>query len=58
MNTDLTTRIASNPTYLALKAKRSSFGWMLTVAMLIVYFGFILLELSTSRSWPSAWARA
>lgn len=43
MNTDLTTRIASNPTYLALKAKRSSFGWMLTVAMLIVYFGFILL---------------
>ncbi len=43
METDLTRRIAGNPKYQQLKAKRSSFGWALTVAMLVVYYGFILL---------------
>ena len=36
-------RIRSNPKYQELKAKRSRFGWMLTVLMLIVYYGFISL---------------
>ncbi|HWS05821.1 MAG TPA: DUF485 domain-containing protein, partial [Burkholderiaceae bacterium] len=26
-----------------LKAKRTSFGWWLTIGMLVVYYGFILL---------------
>ena len=43
MDTELVTRIANNPNYQALKAKRTNFGWRLTLAMMIVYYGFILL---------------
>ena len=43
MDASLAARIAADPNYQALKAKRSSFGWMLTVAMLIVHYGFIIL---------------
>jgi len=43
MEVDLAQRIASNPKYQELKAKRSGFGWLLTVLMLIVYYGFIML---------------
>jgi uncharacterized membrane protein (DUF485 family) len=43
MDTDLTARIASHPSYIELKAKRTAFGLWLTLAMLVVYYGFILL---------------
>ena len=43
MEDDLVQRIASHPKYQELKAKRSSFGWWLTLAMMLVYYGFILL---------------
>lgn len=43
MEDDLVQRIASNPKYQELKAKRSSYGWWLTLAMMVVYYGFILL---------------
>jgi uncharacterized membrane protein (DUF485 family) len=43
MQDDLVHRIASHPRYLELKARRSSFGWWLTAAMMVVYYGFILL---------------
>ncbi len=43
METDFASRIASLPQYRELKAKRSSFGWWLTLAMMIVYYGFIIL---------------
>ena len=43
METDLTLRIANDPRYQQLKARRTRFGWLLTLAMLIVYYGFILL---------------
>ena len=43
MDIDLVKRIAGNPKYQELKAKRSSFGWWLTLAMMVVYYGFILL---------------
>ena len=43
METDLTARIANDPRYKELKAKRTSFGMWLTLAMMAVYFGFILL---------------
>lgn len=43
MQDDLIQRVVSNPQYQELKAKRSSFGWTLTWAMMIVYYGFILL---------------
>ncbi len=41
MQDDLVARVVSNPKYQELKAKRSSFGWKLTWAMMIVYYGFI-----------------
>jgi uncharacterized membrane protein (DUF485 family) len=43
MDTDLTRRIAAHPKYQELKAKRTSLGWWLALAMMLVYYGFILL---------------
>ena len=43
MDADLTTRIVRDPKYQELKTKRSRFGWWLALAMMIVYYGFILL---------------
>ena len=36
-------RIQRNPRYQELKSKRNSFGWILAILMLIVYYGFISL---------------
>jgi len=42
MATDaITKQILANPKYHELKAKRNSFGWLLTALMLIVYYGYI-----------------
>lgn len=43
MEDDLVRKISTHPNYLELKAKRTSFGMWLTLAMLVVYYGFILL---------------
>mgnify|MGYP000359005161 CR=1 FL=1 len=43
MDAALATKIASHPKYQELKAKRTSFGWWLTLAMMVVYYGFNLL---------------
>ena len=43
MNDDLAAKIASHPKYQELRAKRTGFGWWLTLAMMVVYYGFILL---------------
>ena len=43
MELDLTSRIANDPKYQELKAKRTRFGWWLALAMMVVYYGFILL---------------
>ena len=43
MELDLATRIAAHPKYQELRAKRTRFGWWLTLAMMVVYYGFILL---------------
>lgn len=43
MQDDLVQRILKNPQYQELKAKRSRFGWWLTLAMMVVYYGFIML---------------
>ena len=34
-------RIEANPKYHELKRKRSSFGWLLTILMLLVYYGYV-----------------
>ena len=33
----------TNPKYLELRKKRSSFGWLLTLLMMVVYYGYIAL---------------
>jgi uncharacterized membrane protein (DUF485 family) len=43
MDDDLVRRIASHPAYQELKSKRATFGWWLTLAMMLAYYGFILL---------------
>ncbi|MEP7300944.1 MAG: DUF485 domain-containing protein [Caldimonas sp.] len=43
MDDNLVERIASHPKYQELNAKRTRFGWWLTLAMMVVYYGFILL---------------
>jgi len=43
MEDDLVRRIAAHPKYQELKAKRTSLGWWLTAAMMVVYYGFIML---------------
>lgn len=43
MDVTLTQRIANDPRYQELKSRRSRFGWWLTAAMMVVYYGFILL---------------
>ena len=35
--------MASDPKYRELKSKRTRFGWWLTLAMMVIYYGFILL---------------
>jgi uncharacterized membrane protein (DUF485 family) len=41
MQEDLVQKVQSNPTYQELKAKRSAFGWVLTIIMLAAYYGYI-----------------
>ena len=41
--TALEDRILADPNYQLLKSKRTRLGWTLTWAMMIVYYGFILL---------------
>jgi uncharacterized membrane protein (DUF485 family) len=42
-NTPEVDRITADPNYQLLKARRTRFGWTLTLAMMVVYYGFILL---------------
>jgi uncharacterized membrane protein (DUF485 family) len=41
MQNDIYARIRSNPKFAELVSKRSSFAWVLSIAMLVVYYGFI-----------------
>ena len=41
MQDPVVARIEANPKYQALKRKRGGFGWLLTVLMLLAYYGFI-----------------
>ena len=43
MEDKLVAQVTANPKYQELKARRTRFGLWLTAAMLIVYYGFILL---------------
>jgi uncharacterized membrane protein (DUF485 family) len=43
MQSDLARRVTALPQYKELIAKRTSFGWWLTLAGMVAYYGFILL---------------
>ena len=43
MDESLAKKIAANPKYQQLTQTRSSYGWILTAMMMVVYYGFILL---------------
>jgi uncharacterized membrane protein (DUF485 family) len=43
MEDNLAQRIAAHPQYQELKRKRTSFGWWLSLAGMLAYYGFILL---------------
>ena len=43
MSNDVVARIRANPKYQELRRKRSSFGWWLTLLMMVVYYGYISL---------------
>ena len=44
MEDDIVQRVKSDPNYHKLVKTRSGFGWMLTWAVMIVYYGFTLLN--------------
>lgn len=43
MSDSIVARIEANPKYHELRRKRNTFGWTLTLVMLVVYFGYIAL---------------
>ena len=42
MDKELVERIKNNPSYQELVSKRSKFAWKMAIAMLVVYYAFIL----------------
>lgn len=43
MQQDLVEKIKNNPKYHELVSKRSKFGWILSILVCIIYYGFILV---------------
>lgn len=43
MQEDLLRKIESNPKYNELVKKRSRFGWMMAIIMLVIYYTFIMI---------------
>jgi uncharacterized membrane protein (DUF485 family) len=43
MSDPVVDKIQKNPKYLELRAKRTSFGWTMTLLMMVVYYGYIAL---------------
>ena len=43
MSDPMIEKIKRNPKYAQLRSKRNSFGWLLSILMLVVYYGYIAL---------------
>lgn len=43
MNEDILKRVQANPKFAELVHKRTSLGWLLSIVMLAIYYGFILV---------------
>jgi len=52
VNEDIVARIEANPKYHELVRKRNSFGFLLSILMIINYYGYILL-IAFNKEWLS-----
>ncbi len=43
MNEDVLKRVQQNPKFAELVQKKTTFGWTLSIVMLVIYYGFILI---------------
>ena len=43
MSSAIYEKIRSNPKYQQLKSTRDSYGWIMTILMLVVYYGYIAM---------------
>ncbi len=43
MQANIYEKIRANPKYQQLKSTRNSYGWVMTILMLVVYYGYIAL---------------
>ena len=43
MQNDIYEKIRANPKYQQLKSTRNTYGWVMTILMLLVYYGYIAL---------------
>ena len=43
MNEDVLIRVQQNPKFAELVHKKTTFGWTLSIVMLVIYYGFILI---------------
>ena len=43
MQADIVQKVKSDPKFAELVSKKTTLGWVLTILMLIIYFGFVLL---------------
>lgn len=43
MNDDILARVQSNPKFLELVHRKTRLGWLLSLIMLVIYYGFILV---------------
>jgi uncharacterized membrane protein (DUF485 family) len=43
MQGDIIEKVKANPKYHQLVSTRNSYGWMMTILMLVVYYGYILM---------------
>ena len=50
MNEDVLKRVQQNPKFAELVHKKTTFGWTLSIVMLVIYYGFILILAFTPKS--------
>ncbi|MGL6072410.1 DUF485 domain-containing protein [Craterilacuibacter sp.] len=43
MNEDVLKKVQSNPKFIELVHKKTSYGWKMSAIMLLIYYGFILI---------------
>lgn len=43
MQGDIVEKVKANPKYHQLVSTRNSYGWIMTIVMLVVYYGYILM---------------